>query len=237
MDFVWDSIGRLAEASDQAELAEIFSEAAAHLGFKNYCYFSRSRFDHTAEPLILTDYPVAWMQRYHECHYERVDPVVQRSLHSITPFYWPGKMPMRGLLKRLFEEAREYGIHTGLTVPIHGASGEFGAMTVVHAQPTMPPDGAGDEIQHCMHVLSLHFHSHTERLGTSGRNVSVQLTRRELECLSWTGQGKTAWEISTILDISENTVVYYLESAKRKLGVYNKNHAVLRAAMLGLVII
>ena len=42
----------------------------------------------------------------------------------------------------------------------------------------------------------------------------------------WTAEGKSSWDISQILSISESTVNFHINSAKRKLGVYSKPHAV-----------
>jgi len=56
------------------------------------------------------------------------------------------------------------------------------------------------------------------------------LSPRELECLEWAAQGKSAWEIGCILGISRYTVASYLESAKEKLGVRTIVQAALRVA-------
>ena len=37
----------------------------------------------------------------------------------------------------------------------------------------------------------------------------LKLSPRELECLKWAAAGKTAWETSIILDISEGTVKFH----------------------------
>jgi DNA-binding CsgD family transcriptional regulator len=45
--------------------------------------------------------------------------------------------------------------------------------------------------------------------------MAARLTPRELECLRWTMEGKTAWEVGTILSISERTAVLHLNNAHR----------------------
>jgi DNA-binding CsgD family transcriptional regulator len=52
------------------------------------------------------------------------------------------------------------------------------------------------------------------------------LTPRELEALKWTAQGKTAWEIGEILQITKRTVDEHIQTAVRKLGAANKSQAV-----------
>ena len=61
------------------------------------------------------------------------------------------------------------------------------------------------------------------------------LTPRELEALRWTMDGKTAWEVGSILGITERTAVLHLNNAMRKLGSVNKHQAVLKALRLGLI--
>jgi DNA-binding CsgD family transcriptional regulator len=61
------------------------------------------------------------------------------------------------------------------------------------------------------------------------------LTPRELEALRWTMEGKTAWEVGTIMNIAERTAVLHLQNSMHKLGCTNKHQAVLKALRLGLL--
>ena len=61
------------------------------------------------------------------------------------------------------------------------------------------------------------------------------LTPREVEALSWTMEGKTAWEVGKILGISERTAVLHVNNAMHKLGCVSKHQAVLKALRLGLI--
>ncbi len=61
------------------------------------------------------------------------------------------------------------------------------------------------------------------------------LTPRELEVLHWTMEGKTAWEVGTVLSITERTAVLHVQNAMRKLECVNKHQAVLKALRLGLI--
>jgi len=63
----------------------------------------------------------------------------------------------------------------------------------------------------------------------------VRLSERELQCLSWSAAGKTAWETGKILDLSEWTVVYHLQKAKRKFGLARKQEVIAHAMSLGLI--
>lgn len=52
------------------------------------------------------------------------------------------------------------------------------------------------------------------------------LSPREIEVLTWAARGKSAGEISEILDIAKRTVDAHALSAVRKLGAVNRMHAV-----------
>ena len=52
------------------------------------------------------------------------------------------------------------------------------------------------------------------------------LTKRELECLKWCAVGKSYWETSVILEISERTVNFHMASVREKFGASSNAHAV-----------
>jgi DNA-binding CsgD family transcriptional regulator len=64
-------------------------------------------------------------------------------------------------------------------------------------------------------------------------NVSISV--REKEVLNWLQQGKTSWDISVILGISERTVNYHVYNTMQKLGVTNRPQAIAVAAHSGLI--
>ena len=58
---------------------------------------------------------------------------------------------------------------------------------------------------------------------------AFQLTLREAEVLLWASQGKTNFEVATILGMSEKTAKQHMGVVFQKLGVDNRNAATLRA--------
>jgi DNA-binding CsgD family transcriptional regulator len=65
--------------------------------------------------------------------------------------------------------------------------------------------------------------------------TQVALTSREKEVLRWTAEGKTSYEISQILDVSERTVNFHVNNAVAKLGTSNKTQAAVKATALGML--
>jgi len=54
--------------------------------------------------------------------------------------------------------------------------------------------------------------------------------------LRWTAEGKTAYEISHILNVSERTVNFHVNNVVDKLGASNKTQAAVKAAILGMLL-
>jgi DNA-binding CsgD family transcriptional regulator len=65
--------------------------------------------------------------------------------------------------------------------------------------------------------------------------LSGELSDREKACLSWAAVGKSSWEIGRILCISENTAIFHIKNAMRKLGTNSRTLAAFRAVELGLI--
>lgn len=65
--------------------------------------------------------------------------------------------------------------------------------------------------------------------------LSTLVTPRELEVLKWLKQGKSSWEVSRILNISERTVNFHTNNIVKKLGASNRLHAVAIALNYGII--
>lgn len=61
------------------------------------------------------------------------------------------------------------------------------------------------------------------------------LSRKQCEILQWIQVGKTNWEISKILGITEDTVKYHINQAMTKLNAKTRAQAIGRALEIGLI--
>ena len=55
------------------------------------------------------------------------------------------------------------------------------------------------------------------------------LSDRERDILAWAAEGKSSWEIATILGVSERTVNWHVEQSKKKLDAVTRTQAVIKA--------
>lgn len=63
----------------------------------------------------------------------------------------------------------------------------------------------------------------------------IHITRREIEVLQWLQQGKSSWEISKILGLSERTVNFHIYNVREKIQAVNRPQMITIALRLGLI--
>jgi len=64
---------------------------------------------------------------------------------------------------------------------------------------------------------------------------SIRLTRRELECLCLSAEGKSVSEIALVLSRKSSTVKSHLKSVRQKIGVRSTKHAAIIAIKRGMI--
>lgn len=224
-------VEQLAIAADKESLGGAMSDAAAalHLSFFAYLFLPRGQ---AKSPQLISNYPAEWTRHYLRSHYERLDPVILRALNQPDPFKWGLGIDYSTSSKQeqeLFAEAARFGIRHGFTVPIHDDTGPIAAVTFAVDERRPSFERCIREHARVLQLMAIHFHSHARRKLTCEPRVDGRpLSPRELECLEWASQGKSAWDIGQILGISRNTAADYLNNAKEKLGV----RTVVQAAIL-----
>ena len=84
-------------------------------------------------------------------------------------------------------------------------------------------------------MIVLHALEVYDRLCRTNSKGPSPLTKRELDVVRWTAQGKTSVEIAELLSISEHTVNAYMNNAIRKLDCVNRTQLVAKTIRLGLI--
>ncbi len=75
----------------------------------------------------------------------------------------------------------------------------------------------------------------TRHLNRKNEELKRSLSPREKEILKWLKAGKSSWDISVILDITERTVNFHIDNVKQKLNAVSRAQAVAIAMGLGLI--
>lgn len=84
--------------------------------------------------------------------------------------------------------------------------------------------------------VAVHEYDSEDRLLSEPRSFGPRaITERQLECLAWVQEGKSATDIGLILGLSGRTVEKHLIKLCGHLGVKTRVQAVVRARELGLL--
>jgi DNA-binding CsgD family transcriptional regulator len=177
-------------------------------------------------------FPEGWLSEYAARNYLSTDTTVIENFTSYGAQKWNSTC-RRTSQRRIMSLCRDFGLRHGYTVgskpPLPGC---FGAMFSFSC-PSLECNGRTDAL---LEVISPHLHLALARVFNRRSNVgSVVLSAREKEVLNWLKQGKSSWEISVILGISESTVNFHVYNVMHKLDASSRPQAVAAAAHLGLI--
>lgn len=193
---------------------------------------------YTPEIRVLSNHPGDWPEACFKNRPEKFDSFIQYVLEYQTPIRWSSEDQDIGLNNSFYSElidlTREQGGLKGFTIPFKSVTGEVVVFSM--ASPS------GDRVQQRLDLALPMAHTFATllfaRYTTLMRYLKMsqkQLTKRELDCLFWACEGKTAWEISQIINVSERTVLFHLNNSTKKLCACNRQHAVALATSKGLV--
>jgi DNA-binding CsgD family transcriptional regulator len=191
--------------------------------------------------VLIDNYPVEWTKLYMEKNYIKKDPTVVFCMRHSTPIRWD-KFPSMGELgkgpyKELMAEASQHGLVSGYSLPLWSSSGEFAVFSLASRKEIADME---ERYAQALPFSQLFANAILETLLTQmvedfAVNRQVVLTKREKECLFWACEGKTTWEMSKILGVSERTVIFHLNNTVEKLGANNRQHAVAKAILYGFI--
>lgn len=180
--------------------------------------------------IILGRWPDGWARRYFRKQYVMQDPTIAHALASDSPLLWKNVQASSGTGRRIMDEAREFGLADGTTIPQYTLDGLKIGISFSGEQIDDSP----------LARLSLLFLSSM----ASARAMAlthvappspVHLTSRERECLLWIAEGKTDWEIGVILGIARKSVERHVQNLRNKLGAATRAHAVVIAFRMGFI--
>lgn len=182
--------------------------------------------------------PEAYRAIANNCDDARRDPVSQHCKRSSLPIVWGQHTYVEHGLASKWERQAAFGYRHGLAVALHLPQGLHFFIGVNRDQPLPPAPSEVSRMAAELQLFAVHAQDAAMRVllpDLSASSPDPRLSRRELECLRWTMEGKTAWELGRILGISEQTAVRHLSNAAHKLGCVSKHHAVVKAMREGLL--
>ncbi len=231
-------LNAIALVGDIGTLAMILGEMTGRMGFSHFALTHHANILDAPNAIIrLHDYPEPWVDYFDEQRLGMSDPVHRASYRTSAGFRWnhvPRLIQMTPSDHRLLDMAREHGLADGFTVPANVVGEATGSCSFAI--------GPGDELPadtlqwaQLVGIAAFEGARHIWLAGEGLPEPRPQLTDRQRDCLIWAARGKTAWESSRILGISEETVVRHLKQAREKYGVEKQTSLLIRALFDGII--
>lgn len=220
--------------ADAVDFEGLISSLGALVSFdKAVC--GMARFNGAGEvaagKIVNISYPKEWLSLYEERGFAAVDPVVKGHFSDCSAKIWSDSYLRWGRPAPFVSLAEDFGIGKGYT---------FGAIS--------PDDSSASIFSLCVHrstvqravaildFIAPYLHEAFRRvLRAAPSRPPAPLTARETEVIKWIAQGKSTWEISVILGISERTVKFHVSLVMQKLNAVSRAHTVAIAITRGLV--
>jgi LuxR family quorum sensing-dependent transcriptional regulator len=122
-----------------------------------------------------------------------------------------------------WEAMGEFGVKDTLAVPYFGPFNTAAGVSIWFEHRDFSPEQTS-----ALRLASTLAFEQMRVLQVPLKAQPPKLSNREHDCLAFVAEGKSDWEISVILGLSQATVHQHVENAKRKLGVRTRPHAVAR---------
>ncbi|MBS7554839.1 autoinducer binding domain-containing protein [Ancylobacter dichloromethanicus] len=177
--------------------------------------------------ILVQRMPIEWTKRYNDRDYVFRDPIVSHLQSVRAPFSWDEAYAASlnaADVKLIRGEAGEFGLRIGHVVPVPTLDGSLATISFGGEAPEMSADAKDALTFAAAYAVGRLLHVPRRSV-----DVEVTMTPRETDVLLWAAEGKSDWDIATILGISRPTVLKHMRSARDKLDAMNRTHAVVKA--------
>lgn len=235
----FDFVAKVEAATTVDEVYDLLAGELRNFGFTDFLITDMPPPSLRLEThLILNGWSQPWFERYVDQGFYRHDPMAKHTRETTLPFFWHEVGIGREHTpeaRRVMNEASEFGLKDGFSVPIFGPEGDQSCVTMGGEKLAIPPRG-----REIIYVISLCAHQRARALrrdwvgGQDGEDrKDALLSAREREVLKWVALGKTDAEIGELLHISSETSFAHVRNSCRKLKAATRTQAVVRALFLG----
>jgi LuxR family quorum-sensing system transcriptional regulator CciR len=211
----------LRRVQSDSELAALLDQICHELGFRHYAIIDHVDLRRRSPGLVHIDnYPAVWSEHFVRNRIYLDDPVIQASLTTNVGFTWdevPSMIRLTAVQQEILAGAARNGLREGVTVPANIPGQVHGSCSFA-AHPSRSLPRSSLDVAFIIGAFAFAAARRIRR-ATSTAPPSPRLTPRQRECLVLVANGKTDWEISRILGLSEETVTKYLNAARRRYDV------------------
>lgn len=208
--------GWLQFADDRRSIDAALTRFAQSYGFDWFSYLSIFGSDVTG----LSNYPPEWQSHYLASNLAGVDPVVEAIPLHRTGFLWSDTQPPIRVTREhrsFFEQARGFGIRSGITIPVLDGFGRRAIITL--ASNAQNPSARLLERRFDAMSLAAYLDAYL-RVRDHGILLIAgpcPLSPYQLECLNWVSYGKTNEEIATMRGVTRRAIEFQFDTIRKKL--------------------
>ncbi|QTG17146.1 transcriptional regulator TraR (plasmid) [Agrobacterium tumefaciens] len=207
---------------DECILKTGLADVADHFGFTGYAYLHIQH----KHIIAVTNYHHDWRSLYFDKKFDALDPVVKRARSRKHVFAWSGEQerPRLSTEERAFyAQAADFGIRSGITIPIRTANGSMSMFTLASEKTAIPLDREIDAVAAAAAVGQLHARISFLRITPTAEDAAW-LDPKEATYLRWIAVGKTMEEIADVEGVKYNSVRVKLREAMKRFDVRSKAH-------------
>lgn len=219
------------------QLSAVLDAAVRQFGFRWFALVEDGDLaKHRAGCLLVTNYPMSWVDEIICSKLYRDDPVHAAAIRSPAGLCWeriPEVIAPTRLQLSMLERGRAQGLATGYTIPfrVPGERGAFFSIARAKDRPFTYAEAMAAQL-----IGGTAFQTGRALVkGRPAKALGARLSPRQIECLRLIAAGKTEWEMGKILGVKPSTIHDYVEGARRRYGVKTRSQLVLAAARDGYV--
>jgi DNA-binding CsgD family transcriptional regulator len=227
-----DEIGRVENCE---QLATAMRRAILPLGFTmTACGVVSGPKVAAGNPFYFADWPPDWVTLYQDENFVAIDPMTRWakvSAQSISISQVCEQLSARDPGRRVVDAGRSLRVTEGLLVPVAADGGSPGLVSVSGERDALQPQERA-----FLEIVSTSTMRRAVQLDESPAvpKLDPALTKRELDCIALLVRGLGDRDIAAKLGISEPTVRFHLDGARRKTGAISRTHLAALAMWLGL---
>ncbi|MVA22412.1 transcriptional regulator TraR [Agrobacterium vitis] len=198
------------------------ADVADHFGFTGYAYLHIQH----KHIIAVTNYHHDWRSLYFDKKFDALDPVVKRARSRKQVFAWSGEQERPKLSEEeraFYAQAADFGIRSGITIPIRTANGSMSMFTLASERTAIPLDREIDAVAAAAAVGQLHARISFLRTSPTAEDAAW-LDPKEATYLRWIAVGKTMEEIADVEGVKYNSVRVKLREAMKRFDVRSKAH-------------
>lgn len=210
--------------SKEDDLKELINRLSSLIPYDfAICVFGKKEIDGVGAYEILNmNYPVEWIELYNLRKYHEVDPVIKMNFTNFKVQYWADTYKISTPPREFLSLAEDFGLKDGYTHGIKKLKGTEGSLFSISGKSIK----YHNRTETILEYIIPHLHQVLVRILNSNKKHTTPLSTREREVLNWLKQGKSSWDVSTILHISERTVNFHINNIMQKLDAVNRPQAV-----------